>query len=198
MIAQLTGRISTIGDGYVVIDVGGVGYQVFVPSPVLRALTADQERVTLHTHLVVREDALSLYGFFHPGELAMFRLLIGVNRVGPALALNILCVLSVEELAAAVLREDEMVLTRCPGIGPKNAKRLILELKDRMKHIGALSGGEGTGGARPAENDAVSALVALGFDQRDARTAVEAAAAGSAEPGTEALIRAALARLKGW
>lgn len=197
MIATLTGRVSTIGDGSVVIEVGGIGYQVFVPSPVLRALTAGQEGVTLHTHLVVREDALSLFGFLHPGELAMFRLLIGVNRVGPQLALNILSVLSVEELAAAVLREDEMVLTRCPGIGPKNAKRLILELKDRMKSVGGLSG-VATGGTRPAEDDAVSALVALGFDQRDARTAVKAAAAGPGEPGTEALIRAALARLKGW
>jgi Holliday junction DNA helicase RuvA len=197
MIAQVTGRVITTGDGFVVIEVGGIGYQVSVPSPVLRALTAGQERVTLHTHLAVREDALSLYGFLHTGELAMFRLLIGVNRVGPQLALNILSVLSVEDLAAAVLREDEMVLTRCPGIGPKNAKRLILELKDRMKSIGALSGGA-SGGTRPAEDDAVSALVALGFDQRDARTAVEAAATGSGEPGTEALIRAALARLKGW
>jgi holliday junction DNA helicase RuvA len=197
MIAQLSGRVITIGDGSVVIDVGGVGYQVSVPAPVLRALAPGQEHVTLHTHLVVREDALSLYGFLHPGELAMFRLLIAVNRVGPALALNILSVLSVEELAAAVLREDEMVLTRCPGIGPKNAKRLILELKDRMKSVGAFSGAA-TGGTRPAEDDAVSALVALGFDPRDARTAVESAAAGSGEQGTEALIRAALARLKGW
>jgi holliday junction DNA helicase RuvA len=197
MIALLSGRVITIGDGSVVIDVGGVGYQVNVPAPVLRALVPGQEHVTLHTHLVVREDALSLYGFLHPGELAMFRLLIGVNRVGPALALNILSVLSVEELAAAVLREDETVLTRCPGIGPKNAKRLILELKDRMKSVGAFSAAA-TGGSRPAEDDAVRALVALGFDPRDARTAVGSAATGSGEQGTEALIRAALARLKGW
>jgi Holliday junction DNA helicase RuvA len=131
-----------------------------------------------------------------PGELAMFRVLIGVNRVGPQLALNILSVLSVGELASAVASDDEKVLTRCPGIGTKNAKRLILELKDRMK-------GMETGscpaqpGPTPAREDAISGLVALGFDPREARAAVEAAAAGTEDARAETLLRAALARLKG-
>jgi Holliday junction DNA helicase RuvA len=152
--------------------------------------------VILHTHLAVREDALTLYGFLHSGELAMFRLLIGVNRVGPQLALNILSVLSIDELAAAILHEDEMVLTRCPGIGLKNAKRLILELKDRMKKIDAASGrGEHRYG-QPMD-DAVSALVSLGFTPGESRSAVQTAAAEQTEADVQALIKAALVRMKG-
>jgi Holliday junction DNA helicase RuvA len=196
MIAQLRGVISHIGEEVVIIDVGGIGYEVSVPSPVIRELSTVKEKVTLHTHLAVREDALTLYGFLHSGELAMFRLLIGVNRVGPQLALNIISVLPVDELAAAILHEDEMVLTRCPGIGPKNAKRLILELKDRMKKINAGTGPREDRSRQPVD-DAISALVSLGFTPVESRSAVQAAAAEDAEADVQALIKAALVRMKG-
>lgn len=196
MIAQLTGRISAVTDTSVVIEVAGIGYRVHVPVTALRALAPGEGPVTLHTHLVVREDALTLYGFMDPGELAMFQVLIGVNRVGPQLALNILSVLSVGELASAVASDDEKVLTRCPGIGTKNAKRLILELKDRMKGMETCAGPTPSGPV-PAREDAISGLVALGFDPREARVAVEAAAAGTEDARAETLLRAALARLKG-
>jgi Holliday junction DNA helicase RuvA len=192
----LRGVISHIGEGVVIIDVGGIGYEVSVPSPVIRELSTVKEKVTLHTHLAVREDALTLYGFLHSGELAMFRLLIGVNRVGPQLALNIISVLPVDELAAAILHEDEMVLTRCPGIGPKNAKRLILELKDRMKKINAGTGPREDRSRQPVD-DAISALVSLGFTPVESRSAVQAAAAEDAEADVQALIKAALVRMKG-
>jgi Holliday junction DNA helicase RuvA len=196
MIAQLRGVISHAGEGVVIIDVGGIGYEVSVPSPAIRELSIVKENVTLHTHLAVREDALTLYGFLHSSELAMFRLLIGVNRVGPQLALNIISVLSVDELAAAILHEDEMVLTRCPGIGPKNAKRLILELKDRMKKVNAGAGPRGERSSQPVD-DAVSALISLGFTPGESRSAVQAAAAEHAEADVQALIKTALVRMKG-
>lgn len=196
MIAHLTGRVTAVSDIAAVIEVAGIGYRVHVPVTVLRSLTPGEGPVTLHTHLAVREDALTLYGFLDPAELSMFKVLIGVNRVGPQLALNILSVLSVGELASAVAGDDEKVLTRCPGIGMKNAKRLILELKDRMKGMETGSGPAPVGTV-PAREDAISGLVSLGFDPREARTAVEAAAAGEEEADAPVLLRAALARLKG-
>lgn len=123
----------------------------------------------------------------------MFKLLISVTRVGPQIALNILSQIRIEELAAAIINEDEKVLTRISGVGPKNAKRLILELRDKMKKK---MEGVVLAGVSSANYDAVSALVSLGFTQREAKEAVDAVAAGLKEPTVQALVKAALARLK--
>ena len=189
MISHIYGEIAHRGDGFVVIDVNGVGYQVNLTRPALQELSG-KDRVKLYTYLNVREDALNLYGFTSASELEIFKLLISVTRIGPQIALTILSQIRMEELAAAIIHEDERILTSISGVGQKNAKRLILELKDKMKRR--------MGGYAPAGNvnyDAVSALVSLGFHQREAQQAVEAVS-GIKEPTVEALIKAALLELK--
>ncbi len=191
MISHICGEISHTGDGFVIIDVGGIGYHVNVPAPVLAELSGRKDEVKLHTYLNVREDALTLYGFTRASELEMFKLLISVTRVGPQIALSILSQIKIEELAAAILHEDEKVLTRISGVGPKNAKRLILELKDKIKKKME------SVGSMPVDNmnyDAVSALVSLGFGQREAQAAVESS--GEKEHTVQDLIKAALMKLR--
>lgn len=193
MISHIYGEIAHRSESFVVVDVGGIGYQVNVTQPALAELGDRKEKVKLYTHLQVREDALMLYGFTSPSELEMFKLLISVTRVGPQIALNILSQIRIEELAAAIINEDEKVLTRISGVGPKNAKRLILELRDKMKKK---MEGVVLAGVSSANYDAVSALVSLGFTQREAKESVDAVAAGLKEPTVQALVKAALARLK--
>ena len=193
MISHIYGQIAHRGESFFVIDVGGIGYQVNVTQPTLAELGGRKEKVKLYTHLHVREDALMLYGFTSASELEMFKLLISVTRVGPQIALNILSQIRIEELAAAIINEDEKVLTRISGVGPKNAKRLILELRDKMKKK---MEGVVLAGVSSANYDAVSALVSLGFTEREAKEAVDAVAAGFKEPTVQALVKAALARLK--
>ncbi|VVB84996.1 Holliday junction ATP-dependent DNA helicase RuvA [uncultured archaeon] len=193
MISHISGDIAYCGDGFVVIDLNGMGYQVNVTAPALTQLRDAKEKVKLFTHLHVREDALTLYGFMTPGELAMFKNLISVTRIGPQIALNILSQIKTGDLAAAIIQEDEKVLRNISGVGPKNAKRLILELRDRMN--------ENMQNIVPAStsnfnNDAVSALVSLGFAQREAREAVEFVSQGMKQPTVQALIKAALLKLK--
>lgn len=193
MISYIYGEIAHRGESFVVIDVGGIGYQINVTQPALKELGERKERVKLYTYLNVREDALVLYGFTTMSELEMFKLLISVTRVGPQIAINILSQIRIEELAAAIIHEDEKALTSISGVGPKNAKRLILELKDKMKKK---MEGVALAGVSSASYDAVSALVSLGFSQREAKDAVDAAAPGLKEPTVQALVKAALARLK--
>lgn len=190
MISHIYGEIERRGEGFIVIDVGGIGYQVNMTRPAIQEL-ADKGKVKLHTYLHVREDALTLYGFPGASELEMFKLLISVTRVGPQIALSILSQIRIEELAAAIIHEDEKVLTRISGVGPKNAKRLILELKDKMTK-------KMEGFALPTAGivnyDAVSALVSLGFPRQGAEKAV--GAVSGKEHSVEAIIKAALLKLK--
>lgn len=191
MISHICGNITHSGEGSVVIDIGGMGYQVFVTKPTLNELADKKEKVKLHTYLHVREDALILYGFLSQSELEMFKLLISVTRVGPQIAMNILSQIRIEELAAAIIHEDEKVLTRISGVGAKNAKRLILELKEKMtkKMEGFV-----LPSASSINYDAVSALVSLGFPRQAAQRAVESVSGG--EHSVEAIIKAALLKLK--
>ena len=196
MIAQLRGDVVQTGERWVVIDVHGIGYLVQVTQPALVVLARSQENVTLYTHTAVREDAITLFGFLHQSELEMFRILIGVTGVGPQTALNLLSQIGIEEFAIAILNEDEKSLTRISGIGAKSAKRLILELRDKMKSVSkALAAGE-TGRGTPAVNDAISALISLGFAEKESRDAVMAASPGPKSSSVQDLIKAALAILK--
>ncbi|MCZ7402506.1 MAG: Holliday junction branch migration protein RuvA [Candidatus Methanoperedens sp.] len=190
MISHIFGEIAQSGEGYVVIDVAGIGYHVNVPKSISQELAGRKEKVKLHTYLHVREDALILYGFLEQSQLEMFKLLISVTRVGPAIAMNILSQIKIEELAAAIIHEDEKVLTHISGVGAKNAKRLILELKDKMKKKM-----EGVTLAVSSVNyDAVSALVSLGFPRQEAQRAVEAVSVGGGS--VEAIIKAALLKMR--
>ncbi len=196
MIAYLDGVPVASGDKWVVLEVGGIGYKVFVPQQEIREIARTKEKVKLHTYMAVREDAITLYGFLRQSELELFTVLIGVSGIGPQIALNILSQVTLEDFVLAILDSDEKKLTRIPGIGPKSAKRLILELRDKMKKVqeAMALAHEGTGD-QPAR-DAVSALISLGFAEEASYRAVRSAGANMTAPTVQALIKAALAILK--
>lgn len=179
MIAQLTGLVARTEAGCVILDVGGVGYQVFVPAGVLTGLPEAGGKTTLMTHLVVREDDLTLYGFATQTELQAFRILLGVSGVGPKVALALLSALDVSDLARALSTSDTRVVTKVPGVGPKLAQRLCLELGDKMaafvfeKRTERAAAGERTAQENAAYEDAIEGLVSLGYGRPDARRAVD-------------------------
>ncbi len=176
MISRLTGRLVEKSPPAIVVDVQGVGYEVDVPMSTFYQLPATGQEVRLFTHLVVREDAHLLFGFATEAERQVFRQLLKITGIGTRTALALLSGLSVDELYAAVSQQDGARLTRVPGIGKKTAERLLLELKDKLSLApGAVAAG---GGAVPAGNDALNALVALGYSDKEARAAL-----GRLEPG---------------
>jgi len=196
MIAHLDGEPVLTGDRWVVIDVGDIGYQVYVTQPALQVLAHTKQPVKLFTHMAVREDAIILFGFMHQSELEMFRILIGVSGIGPQTALNLLSQIGIEEFVMAILNEDEKALTRISGIGAKSAKRLILELRDKMKNVSKTMVSGYPGRADPAVLDAISALVSLGFAEKESRDAVNDAALALKSPTVQELIKAALVKMK--
>ena len=180
MIGRLRGTLAEKQPPHLLLDVGGVGYEVEVPMTTLYRLPAQGEVVTLHTHLVVREDAHLLYGFGEKRERELFRELIRLNGVGPKLALALMSSLEVDELVRCVQAQDTAALVKVPGVGKKTAERLLVELKDRFKAwenlpaIAPLVLPNQAAVAASAEADAVSALVALGFKPQEASRAVSA------------------------
>ncbi|WP_137820235.1 Holliday junction branch migration protein RuvA [Pseudomonas sp. 2FG] len=181
MIGRLRGTLAEKQPPHLVVDVNGLGYELEVPMTTLYRLPSVGESVTLHTHLVVREDAQLLYGFFEKRERELFRELIRLNGVGPKLALALMSGLEVDELVRCVQAQDTSVLVRIPGVGKKTAERLLVELKDRFKAWETMPGiatlvVEPRAGAAvsSAENDAVSALISLGFKPQEASRAVSA------------------------
>jgi holliday junction DNA helicase RuvA len=170
MIGRLTGTLAAKTPPQVLLDVGGVGYEVDVPMSSFYNLPALGERVTLLTHFVVREDAQVLFGFLTVDERATFRLLVKISGVGPRTALAILSGLSVNELAQAVSLQTSERLIKVPGIGKKTAERLLLELKGKLGD--ALAAPVSVAGA--AQSDILQALVALGYSDREAGAALKA------------------------
>ena len=185
------------GDRWVVLEVNGIGYRVNVPEPEVREIAHAPGTVKLHTYMAVREDAITLYGFLYESEREMFAVLLGVSGIGPQIALNILSQITLEGFVLAILSEDEKSLTRISGIGQKGAKRLILELRDKMKKVQAAMAPTMTGKNEQAIRDAASALVSLGFEENASYDAVKDAAKGLASsPPIQDLIKAALLRLR--
>ena len=133
MISYIKGELADITENYAVVEVGGIGYEVYMPSTTIMGLPAIGSSIKLYTYLHVREDAISLYGFKSKDDLEMFRLLITVNGIGPKGALAILSAISADDIRFAVLAEDVKTLSKAPGIGSKTAGKLILELKDKLK-----------------------------------------------------------------
>lgn len=169
MIGELNGAITHLGEREVILSVGGVGFKVYVSSPTLATLSrAGAVPVRLLTHLAVREDALDLYGFLEAAERDLFLLLISVSGVGPRSALAILSLAPVKTLREAIASGQTEYLTRVSGIGKKNAGKIIVELKDKM-----LALGESEDSYLDGEVDAVDALVALGYNRREAREALQ-------------------------
>ncbi|HTN48232.1 MAG TPA: Holliday junction branch migration protein RuvA [Burkholderiaceae bacterium] len=189
MIGRLEGRLLEKNPPSLLVDVNGVGYEVDVPMSTFYQLPAVPERVVLLTHLVVREDAQQLFGFATGPERAAFRELIRISGVGARTALAVLSGLSVTELAQAVTLQEGARLTRIPGIGKKTAERLLLELKGKL---GADLGAAAATVAGDATADIIHALLALGYNEREAQAAVRLLPPGT---GTSDGIRLALKSL---
>jgi holliday junction DNA helicase RuvA len=170
MIGRLTGVLLEKRPPQVLLDVQGVAYEVDVPMSTFYQLPATGARVVLHTHLVVREDAQLLYGFATESERQAFRQLLKISGVGARTALAVLSGMSVEELQQAVVSQDGARLIKVPGIGRKTAERLLLELRDRLAAGNVVAGLPA--GTRPAREDTLNALVALGYSEKEAAAAL--------------------------
>jgi holliday junction DNA helicase RuvA len=178
VIGRLTGTLSEKRPPTIVVDVNGLGYEVDVPMSTFFALPATGEKVVLHTHLVVREDAHLLFGFATEEERRVFRQLLRITGVGARTALAVLSGMSVSELYLAVSSQDGARLTKVPGIGKKTAERLLLELRDKL----AAGGPAPAGGVSGNRGDALHALVALGYSEKEASAALAKLPAEAAVP----------------
>jgi Holliday junction DNA helicase RuvA len=197
MIASISGRLTRKAVDYVIIDVSGVGYQVFVPLSTYYRMPDEGAAASLHIHTHLREDMLALYGFSEHAEKELFLILLGVSGIGPKLALTILSSLSADEIAAAIQSSDEQKLHAIPGIGKKTAARLILELKDKVKHL--VTGSVPPGPRQQADSDsddAVSALMNLGYKRNVAEEAVQLVLRNLPGLSVENLVREGLQALR--
>lgn len=194
MISRLRGTLAARDPSGVELETpGGVVYEVEVPTTVLERLPAEGEAVELRTVQVVREDSVSLYGFLTAGERTLFRRLLTASGVGPKVALAMLSTYTAQRLARALAEKDVPALQRVSGVGKKTAERLALELADKVGDLALTPGPEpGTGGA-PGVQEAVAALVALGYGFAEADEAVRAVLAQGDVESADALIRRALA-----
>ncbi len=188
MIAFIKGEVADMGDGYVVIENNGMGYMVNVPGSVLAKINGMGETIKLYTYMYIREDELSLYGFNSKDELSIFKLLISISGVGPKAASSILTVLDANSFRMAVLSGDEKAITKANGVGAKGAKRIIMELKDKISLDDMGNDGQSldtTVGSDDSNiTEAVMALVSLGYGNSEAMTAVRKVAdAGSMDSG---------------
>jgi Holliday junction DNA helicase RuvA len=199
MIAHLTGLLLTKSTQSLIIDAGGIGYEVIVPLSTFYALPGEDERVNLHVYTHVREDALLLFGFNTRLEKNLFLMLIGVSGIGPKLAVNILSGIGPDELQEAMARGDALRLQSIPGVGKKTAERIVLELKDRaMKSLGDRE----ISPVSPMDerqrellDDALSALTNLGYQAKSARRALEMIHLNQSDISLETLIKEALKKL---
>ena len=166
MIGRLSGTLLEKNPPQIVLDVQGVGYEVDVPMSTFYNLPALNEKVVLHTQLIVREDAHLLFGFLTHEERIAFRQLLKISGVGPKLALSVLSGLSITDLSVAVANKDAARLTKIPGVGKKTAERLLLELQGKFALTGA--GVSAVGGVTSSSNDIVNALQALGYNEKEA------------------------------
>ena len=181
MISYIRGTLAEKNEDSAVVEAHGVGYQIFVPVPVLSELLPETETAKIYTYFSVREDGMSLFGFLSRQDLAMFKQLIGVNGIGPKSALGILSALRPDVLRMAVASGDAKTISRAPGVGPKTAQRIILDLKDKIRPEDVLAGGleeslavpEEISGVGQAGKEAVEALTALGYSAAEAAGAVK-------------------------
>jgi Holliday junction DNA helicase RuvA len=182
MIGRLTGLLLEKNPPLIVVDVHGLGYEVDVPMSTFYNLPNIGEKVSLHTHLAIREDGHFLFGFLSEGERVAFRQLLKISGIGARTALSVLSGLSVNELAQAVAMQEAGRLTKIPGIGKKTAERLLLELKDKLPKSGALGSVASLGAAAEpdAASDILNALLALGYNEKEALSAMKSLPAGVA------------------
>ena len=179
MITFLTGEVVSVNNNTLILDVNNVGYRIFVSERDARALPAAGEEVRVYTYLSVREDAMNLYGFLSEDDLEIYRRLIQVSGIGPKGGLGILSVMTANELRMAILTDDAKAISNAPGIGPKTAKKLILEMKDRVDLEDVISrpaaASDSIAGSDELEKnkaEAVSVMTALGYSASEALRAV--------------------------
>ncbi|HEX5809538.1 MAG TPA: Holliday junction branch migration protein RuvA [Anaerolineales bacterium] len=169
MIATLRGEVSQVEDNALILEVGGVGLRVFVPAP-FRTRTKAGDSLLLYTHLVVREDALTLYGFEAQGERELFNTLLGVDGVGPKAALSVLSTLTLDAVQRAVFSDEVDILNRVPGIGKKTAQKMAIHLKDKLKPMDTLAG---VAAMTDRDSEVLAALTALGYSVVEAQAAIQ-------------------------
>lgn len=187
MIATLRGEITQIEENALILEVGGVGLRVFVPAA-LRTRAKAGESILLYTHLVVREDALILYGFESPSERELFNVLLGVDGVGPKAALSVLSTLSLDAIQRAIFAEEADLLNRVPGVGKKTAQKIVLHLKDKLKPMDALAT---MAAMTDRDSEVLAALTALGYSVVEAQSAIQSLPKDAPED-TEERLRMAL------
>ena len=190
MIGQISGTLVYKHPPQLMVDVGGVAYELEAPMTAFYELSEVGERVSLFTHLVIRDDAHLLFGFADLQQRDVFRVLLKISGVGPRVALALLSGLTVDDLAACVAAGDIAQLTRVPGIGRKTAERLVIELRDRLESVSGV-GPDSSRSTLTPQQDAVSALMALGYRETEASRAVRAVEVDGVPP-VETLIREAL------
>ena len=179
MISYIRGKLAVIEENRIIVDVGGVGYGIFMPGQSIRYLPAVGNEVKIHTYLHVKEDMMQLFGFLTRDDMEVFKLIISVSGIGPKGGLSILSQLSADELRFAVFSGDAKAISAAPGIGKKTAEKLILDLKDKLKLEDVLERGEDTTPSVTAQtdmgiqSDAVQALTALGYGSAEALKAVK-------------------------
>lgn len=191
MIAFIRGIIQFIGVDHAILEVSGVGFQIYAPRSVLGHIGQIGDPAMLHTYLHVREDALLLFGFDSPAQRALFELLLGVTGIGPKVALALLSAASPDELQTAIAREDTTMLARVPGIGKKTAARLVLELKGKFGTMAIPAASAGTLGLMALNTEVIEILMSLGYSGTEAQAAVSSLPA-NAPSDTEERLRLAL------
>jgi Holliday junction DNA helicase RuvA len=192
MIAHLRGRLLTKEPNRAIVEAGGVGYELAISIPTYSELPNSGSEVSLHVHTHVREDALALFGFLRADEKRLFEKLIGVSGIGPKLAITILSGMSADFLVTAIRGNDLAALTKVPGIGKKTGERMVLELRDKLD---AFTAAPAKPAATPVEDDVLSALVNLGYQEAAAEKAI-AAVNGSQRASFDSLFKAAMAQLR--
>ncbi|WP_026522009.1 Holliday junction branch migration protein RuvA [Butyrivibrio sp. VCB2001] len=202
MIAYVNGILESIEEGLAIVDVGGVGMNVFISGSTMDRMPGIGEAVKLYTYTSVKEDSFTLYGFLSRDELSLFKMLISVNGIGPKGGLSILSVMTPDDLRFAIMAGDAGTISKAPGVGKKTAERITLELRDKIKATeddmlrssSSVTLDDLTGEASSARDEAVAALVALGYNSSDAMKAVRKVLAenDSASGDTEMLLKLAL------
>ncbi len=196
MIASVRGMVLELRPQSVVVQAGAFGLELLAPAATLARCSVGAD-VYLHAQLVVREESLTLYGFLDPDALVVFRHLLAVGGVGPKLALALLSTLQPALIADAVARDDAALLASAPGVGKRTAERLVLELKSKLPpELAAGAPGAARAAPPPAAEDAIAALVALGYREGQVRSHVHTLIADDPSASAEGLIRAALAKLR--
>ncbi len=183
MISTLRGEIAQIEETSLIVEVGGVGLRVFVPAP-LRARHKTGEAAFLFTHLVVREDALTLYGFESQADRDLFNMLLGVDGVGPKVALSVLSTMTLDSIQRAIFADEAELLSRVPGVGKKTAQKIALHLKDKLKPLDGL---RQVAQLSDADSEVLAALTALGYSVVEAQAAIQSIPKDASQDSEERL-----------